>query len=72
MFSGVRAAGLRTNAENTVGALDAEYQQAVKKNDVATMERILADDFVLITGNGTPSGWRYVFGQASRPLEATT
>ena len=136
MFSGVRAAGLRANAENTVGALDAEYQQAVKKNDVATMERILADDFVLITGNGrkqtkaallkesssgeityehqedtdrtvrvsndtavvtallwakgaqkgkifdhqlwfsdvyvrTPSGWRYVFGQASRPLEAT-
>jgi ketosteroid isomerase-like protein len=52
MFSGVRAAGLRTNAGNTVGALDAEYQQAVKKNDVATMERILADDFVLITGNG--------------------
>jgi ketosteroid isomerase-like protein len=136
MFSGVRAAGLRANAENTVGALDAQYQQAVKKNDVATMERILADDFVLITGNGrkqtkaallkgpssgeityehqedtdrtvrvsndtavvtallwakdaqkgksfdhqlwfsdvyvrTPSGWRYVFGQASRPLEAT-
>jgi len=43
---------LRANAENTVGAPDAQYQQAVKKNDVATMERILADDFVLITGNG--------------------
>jgi ketosteroid isomerase-like protein len=33
-----------------VGALDAQYQEAVKKNDVAT--RILADDFVLVTGNG--------------------
>ena len=53
MFSGVRAAGLRTNAENTVGALDAQYQSTGgEENDVATMERILADDFVLITGNG--------------------
>jgi ketosteroid isomerase-like protein len=136
MFSGIRPAGSRADDENTVGALDAQYQEAVKKNDVATMERILADDFALVTGNGrkqtkadllkesssgqityehqedtdrtvrrwnhtavvtallwakgaqkgksfdyklwfsdvyvrTPSGWRYVFGQASRPLEAT-
>jgi hypothetical protein len=35
---------LRANAQNTVGGLDAQYQQAVK-NNVATMERILADDF---------------------------
>ena len=119
-----------------VGALDPQYQKALKKNDVATMERILADDFVPVTGNGRkqtkadllkeslrgeitfehqkdtdgtarvwndaavvtallwakgahkgksfdyklgfsdvyvrkPWGWRYVFGQASRPLEAT-
>jgi ketosteroid isomerase-like protein len=33
-------------------ALDAEYQAAVKTNDVATMDRILADDFVLVTGSG--------------------
>ena len=136
MFSGIRPAGSRAGDENTVGALDVQYQEAVKKNDVATMERILADDFVLVTGNGrkqtkadllkesssgeityehhedtgrtvcvwndtavitallwakgaqkgksfdyklwfsdvyvrTPLGWRYVFGQASRPLEAT-
>jgi hypothetical protein len=38
MFSGVRAAGFRANAENTVGALGAQYQQAVKKNDVPTMD----------------------------------
>jgi ketosteroid isomerase-like protein len=111
------------------------YQSAVKANDVAILERILADDFVLVTGLGasltkadlikearekrtiyehqeeeentrkvrvwgdtavvtallrikgtrdrnyldykvwfsdtyvrTPTGWRYVFGQASIPL----
>jgi ketosteroid isomerase-like protein len=118
-----------------VANLDTEYQAAVKANDVATMSRILADDFVLVTGRGqaftkadllksaaskdfmyehqedtnqtvrvwgntavvtallwlkgtnkgvpfdyklwfsdtyvrTPSGWRYVFGQASLRLPA--
>jgi ketosteroid isomerase-like protein len=38
--------------EKVVEALDIEYQAAVKKNDVATMDRILADDFVLVTGLG--------------------
>jgi ketosteroid isomerase-like protein len=38
--------------ESVVAALDIEYQEAVKNNDVATMDRILADDFVLVTGNG--------------------
>ena len=119
----------------TVAALDTKYQAAVKSNDVATMDQILADDFVLVTGRGkvsskadliesarkkevtyerqdeepgtqkvrvwgdtavvtallwikavqggkpadyklwfsdtyvrTPTGWRYVFGQASLPL----
>jgi ketosteroid isomerase-like protein len=52
MFSGIRPAGSRADDENTVGALGAQYQEAVKKNDVATMERILANDFVLVTGNG--------------------
>ena len=118
-----------------VAALDTKYQAAVKANDAATMNQILADDFVLITGRGsvfskadlldsarkkevtyerqdeelgtqmvrmwgdtavvtallwiksvqggkpadyklwfsdtyvrTPTGWRYVFGQASLPL----
>jgi ketosteroid isomerase-like protein len=36
----------------TVAALDAEYQAAVKRNDAETMARILADDFVLVTGRG--------------------
>jgi uncharacterized protein (TIGR02246 family) len=38
--------------EKAVAALDTEYQAAVKKNDAATMARILADDFVLVTGLG--------------------
>ena len=122
--------------EKAVAALDTQYQAAVEKNDAATMDRILADDFVLVTGRGdtytkadllkeardktsgyehqedtrqkvrvwgntavvtallwargtsggkafeyklwfsdtyvrTPTGWRYVFGQASLPLPKT-
>jgi ketosteroid isomerase-like protein len=116
-----------------VTGLDTRYQVAVKENDAAAMDRILADDFALVTGSGkiyskadllaearsgrvhyelqddtdqtvriwgdtavitarlsekgtddgkpfdkmvwfsdtyvrSPSGWRYVFGQASLPL----
>jgi ketosteroid isomerase-like protein len=35
-----------------LAALDTEYQAAVKVNDAATMDRILADDFTLVTGSG--------------------
>lgn len=35
-----------------VAALDTQYQAAVKSNDYATMNRILADDFVLVIGTG--------------------
>jgi ketosteroid isomerase-like protein len=38
--------------EKAVAALDTEYQAAVKRNDAATMDRLLADDFVLVTGLG--------------------
>src|SRR5437667_6472788 len=36
----------------TVAALDTKYQAAVKANDATTMDQILADDFVLVTGRG--------------------
>src|SRR5438067_971133 len=122
----------------TLAALDMTYQAAVKANDATTMDQILADDFVLVTGRGkvyskadliasarkkevayerqdeepasqkvrvwgdtavvtallwirsvqggkpadyklwfsdtyvrTPTGWRYIFGQASLPLPKT-
>ena len=38
-----------------VAAMDTEYQAAVKRNDADTMNRILADDFVLVTGRGQVS-----------------
>jgi ketosteroid isomerase-like protein len=41
-----------TDDEKAVAVLDTEYQTAVKDNDVATMDRILVDDFVLVTGLG--------------------
>ena len=39
-----------------VAALDTRYQAAVKANDAATMDSILADDFVLVTGKGQSYG----------------
>ena len=123
--------------KKAVAALDTQYQAAVEKNDAATMDRILADDFILVNGKGntftkadllkearkgtvvyehqsdteqtvrawgdtavvtaklwekgtqdgkpfdytlwfsdtyvrSPTGWRYVFGQASLPLAKTS
>jgi ketosteroid isomerase-like protein len=48
----ISRAGSAVDDEKAVAALDTEYQAAVKTNDVATMDRILADDFVLVTGLG--------------------
>lgn len=41
------------HAMSAVVALDTEYQAAVKRNDFAAMDRLLANDFVLVTGKGT-------------------
>jgi ketosteroid isomerase-like protein len=133
LVAAIRAGASPAEAAQIVAGLDTEYQAAVEKNDAAAMDRILADDFVLVTGRGatftkadlladarekhatyehqvdseqkvrvwrdtavvtallwlkgtrdgkpfdyklwfsdtyvrTPSGWRYVFGQASLPL----
>jgi ketosteroid isomerase-like protein len=38
--------------EKTVAELDTKYQAAVKVNDANTMDRILADDFVVVLGTG--------------------
>jgi ketosteroid isomerase-like protein len=42
----------RTMDAQTVARLDAVYQAAVKANDVAILNEILADDFVLVTDRG--------------------
>ena len=41
-----------TETEALIARLDTEYQAAVERNDAATMDRILADDFILVTGLG--------------------
>jgi ketosteroid isomerase-like protein len=38
--------------EKEIADLDTEYQLAVERNDAATMDRILDDGFVLVTGKG--------------------
>lgn len=40
------------DASKIVAALDTEYQAAVQRNDAVTMDRILADNFTLVTGSG--------------------
>ena len=55
---GTATAELNASSEDdakTVAALDTKYQAAVKSNDAATMDRILADDFVLVNGRGKVS-----------------
>jgi ketosteroid isomerase-like protein len=41
------------DVEKLIIDLDTQYQRAVKINDAATMDRILADDFILVTGKGS-------------------
>jgi len=40
------------DVKEIIAALDTQYQAAVKQNDAVTMDRILADDFTLVTGSG--------------------
>jgi ketosteroid isomerase-like protein len=48
----IKAVASSAEDEKIVAALDTQYQAAVEKNDADTMDRILADDFVLVTGLG--------------------
>ena len=49
------AGAVQASAEEdrkTVAALDVEFQAAVKRNDAATIDRILHEDMVLVLGDG--------------------
>lgn len=48
------SAAMATSADDqkAVALLDTQYQAAVKANDATTMDRILADDFILVEGDG--------------------
>jgi ketosteroid isomerase-like protein len=52
-FSVNSKAASPSDDQKTVAALDTQYQAAVKANDFATMDRILADDFILVEGDGS-------------------
>ena len=53
LFAGAAAVQATPDEDRKiVAALDTQYQEAVKRNDAETMGRILADDFVLVLGNG--------------------
>jgi len=54
-FSTATPCAAAADDAKAVAELDTRYQRAVKENDAATMERILADDFVLVTGRGQTS-----------------
>ena len=67
------ATDLNASAEEdakTVAALDTKYQAAVKSNDAGTMDRILADDFVLVNGRGKVSSKADLL-QSARKKEVT-
>lgn len=48
----LRAYASPTDDAKAVAALDTQYQAAVERNDDVTMAKILADDFILVTGRG--------------------
>jgi ketosteroid isomerase-like protein len=50
-YAATAAPGSRSDRDE-VARLDTEFQAAVKKNDVATMARILHADMVLVLGDG--------------------
>ncbi len=50
-----------------VSDLDTRYQAAAKQHDTATMDRILADDFILVTGKGVVHTKAELLGEARSP-----
>jgi ketosteroid isomerase-like protein len=50
-FATAAGAGVAED-QKALADLDTRYQQAVKNNDAKTMDRILADDFLLVIGDG--------------------
>jgi len=52
MFAGIAALAAPSVDRNTVARLDRTYQEAVKRNDAVTMDRILHPKFQLVLGTG--------------------
>ena len=60
-----RVAKASGDDQQVVAALDTQYQAAVKQNDAVTMDRLLADDFILVTGSGKTYTKRDLLEEAS-------
>jgi hypothetical protein len=67
-----RAQRLFAEDKKTIAALDTQYQLAVKENDAATMDRILADDFILVTGSGKTYSKADLLAEARSGRASTT
>lgn len=52
LFRRAAEGDVTVGVSDTVAELDRQYQEAVKQNDATTMDRILADDFTLVTSSG--------------------
>jgi ketosteroid isomerase-like protein len=55
LASAVPARASEADDRQALAALDTKYQKAVERNDAKTMAEILADDFVLVEGDGKRS-----------------
>ena len=55
-LGGVAAQAASSTDRDAVAALDRDYQEAVKRNDAKTMDRIMHPDFLLVLGDGRRIG----------------
>jgi ketosteroid isomerase-like protein len=52
LIAGTALAASPSDDVKAVADLDTQFQAAVKDNDAATIDKILADDMILVTGRG--------------------
>lgn len=66
LIAGVAALAAPHIDRDTVAELDRTYQEAVKRNDAATMDRIMHPDFQLVLGDGRRYGREDLLNDARR------
>lgn len=64
LIAGTALAASRLDDAKAVADIDSRFQAAVKDNDAATIDSILADDMILVTGRG------HIFTRAEQIDEA--
>ena len=66
LLAAAAAAAIPSNDHDVVAALDRNYQAAVKRNDAATMDRILHPRFELVIGTGRRISRDDLIGEARK------